>query len=157
MLHKFIAFAILLVITASCKKDEVVDYGPIDKKIIETYLTAHSLTAESTSSGLYYIIEKPGGTNHPNIKSKVSVNYQGFLTDGTMFDSYYGKGQPYTQALSSLVKGWQEGLQLIGVGGKIQLFVPSTLGYGSSALISNYATIPANSVLVFKVELVEFY
>jgi FKBP-type peptidyl-prolyl cis-trans isomerase FkpA len=157
MLRKFIAFALLVVIAASCTKDEVVDYGPIDKKIIETYLTAHSLTAESTSSGLYYIIENPGGTNHPNILSKVSVNYQGFLTDGTMFDSYYGNGQPYTQALSSLVKGWQEGLQLIGVGGKIKLFIPSTLGYGSTALNSNYATIPANSVLVFNVELVEYY
>ena len=157
MIRKFIAFSLLLVISISCTQEDVVDYGPIDKKIIETYLTDHSLTAQSTASGLYYIIENPGGVNHPNINSKVSVNYQGFLITGAMFDSYYVQGQPYTNALSSLVLGWQEGLPLIGVGGKIKLFVPSALGYGSNEIISNYATIPANSVLIFNVELVEFY
>lgn len=157
MIRKFIAFSLLIVIAISCKKEDVTDYGPIDKKIIETYLTAHNLTAQSTASGLYYIIENPGGANHPNINSKVSINYQGFLTNGTMFDSYYVKGQPYTTALSNLVKGWQEGLPLIGVGGKIKLFIPSALGYGSSEITSNYATIPAYSVLIFNIELVEFY
>lgn len=154
MLRKLIAFSLLLVIAISCTKTaDVVDYGPTDKKIIETYLTDHSLVAQSTASGLYYIIEKPGGANHPNLLSKVLVNYKGYLTNGTIFDSSYPTGAPRNLALSGLVKGWQEGLQLIGAGGKIQLFIPSTLGYGANVT----GDIPANSVIIFDVEMVDFY
>ena len=68
MLRKILAFFLLLIFMASCKED-VVDYGPIDKKIIEDYLAAAGLTAQSTSSGLYYIIDKPGGANHPRARN----------------------------------------------------------------------------------------
>ena len=152
MLRKILVFSLLLASMASCKED-VTDYGPIDKKIIEDYLTATGLTAQSSSTGLYYIIEKPGGANHPNINSAVSVNYKGYLTDSTVFDESYSSGQPSTFALSSVIAGWQEGLQLIGVKGRIKLLVPSALGYGSAAK----GTIPANSVLIFDIDLVEFY
>jgi FKBP-type peptidyl-prolyl cis-trans isomerase FkpA len=153
MIRKFIAFSLLIVIAVSCKEEDVVDYGPIDNQIIETYLTEHSLTAESTSSGLYYIIEKPGGDNHPGILSKISVNYKGYLTDGTIFDSSYPTGKPLSAALNGLVKGWQEGLSFIGAGGKIQLFIPSELGYGSTGK----GDVPANAVTIFEIELVDFY
>jgi FKBP-type peptidyl-prolyl cis-trans isomerase len=154
MLRKFIAFAFILVIAASCKEEETVDYGPIDQKIIEDYIAANGITnAQSTASGLYYVIYLPGGANHPNKKSSVSVNYKGYLTDGTIFDSSYPKGKPSELDLNAVVKGWQEGMQLIGVGGKIQLFVPSELGYGSKAA----GSIPANSVIIFDVEMVDFY
>jgi FKBP-type peptidyl-prolyl cis-trans isomerase len=154
MLRKFIAFAFILVLAVSCKEEEAIDYGPIDQKIIEDYIAANGITnAQSTASGLYYVIYKPGGTNHPNEKSSVSVNYKGYLTDGTIFDSSYPMGKPSELDLTSVVKGWQEGMQLIGVGGKIQLFVPSELGYGSSAA----GSIPANSVIIFDVEMVDFY
>ena len=154
MLRKFIAFSLLLVIGLSCTKTaDVIDYGPADKKTIDTYLTAHNLVAQSTASGLYYIIEKQGGTNHPSLKSKVSVNYKGYLTNGTVFDSSYPTGAPLSIALSGVVKGWQEGMQLIGVGGKMQLFIPSALGYGTIAK----GAIPANSVIIFDIELVDFY
>jgi FKBP-type peptidyl-prolyl cis-trans isomerase FkpA len=152
MFRKVLTFFILLVIASACQED-VTDYGPIDKKIIEDYLVANDLTAQSTSSGLYYIIEDPGGINHPTINSYVSVNYKGYLTDGTVFDQSYTAGTPANMALSNLVKGWQEGLQLIGVKGKIKLLIPSALGYGSTA--KSY--IPANSVLIFDINLVEFY
>lgn len=152
MLRNFFTFLILLVMAASCQED-VTDYGPIDKKIIEDYLVANNLSAQSTSSGLYYIIEDPGGINHPTINSNVSVNYKGYLTDGTVFDQSYSAGTPANMALSNLVKGWQEGLQLIGIKGKIKLLIPSALGYGSSAK----SIIPANSVLIFDINLVEFY
>lgn len=153
MIRKFIAFSLLIVLAVSCQEEEVVDYGPIDKQIIETYLTAHNLTAQSTASGLYYIIEKPGGVNHPTLKSIVSVNYKGYLTDGIVFDSSYPNGQPLTAALNGLVKGWQEGMQLIGAGGKIQLFIPSALGYGSTGK----GDVPANAVTIFEIELVDYY
>lgn len=154
MLRKFIAFAFLLVIAASCKEEETVDYGPIDQKIIEDYIAEKGITgAQSTASGLYYVIEKPGGEVHPTRTSYVSVNYQGFLTDGTQFDTSYKFGKPYSQFLTSLVVGWQEGVPLIGVGGKIKLLIPSELGYGSEAS----GIIPANSVLIFDIELIDFY
>jgi len=152
MLRKFLVFSLLLMSIASCKED-VTDYGPIDKKIIEDYLAAAGLTAQSTSSGLYYIIEKAGGANHPNINSAVSVNYKGYLTDSTVFDESYSSGQPSTFLLKSVIAGWQEGLQLIGVKGRIKLLVPSALGYGSEVK----GTIPANSVLIFDINMVEFY
>ena len=148
MLRRLLTFILLIVITASCKKDSV-DYGPIDKKIIEDYLTANSLIAKSTSSGLYYIISAPGGDIHPNINLQVKVKYKGYLTDGTVFDQ-----GTITYSLSQLIKGWQEGLPLIGIGGKIKLLVPSALGYGSS---SQGAAIPANSVLIFDMELLDCY
>ena len=154
MLRKFIAFALLIVIAASCTQDDEVDYGPIDQKIIEDYIAEHEITgAQSTSSGLYYVIQNPGAATHPTIKSTVWVNYKGYLTDGTVFDSSYPKGKPADLELSSVVAGWQEGLPLIGVGGKIQLFVPSELAYGTTGKNS----IPPNTVLIFDIELVDFY
>lgn len=152
MLRKFLALTLIITLAVSCSKD-VTDYGPIDKKIIEDYLTANNLTAQSTASGLYYIIEKPGGANHPNINSVVSAYYTGYLTNGTVFDKSVTPGSPSSFALSAVIAGWREGLKLIGVKGKIKLLIPSALGYGSVAKTS----IPANSVLIFDIELVEFY
>lgn len=154
MLRNFITFSLLLVIAVSCKKDVVTDYSPIDKKIIEDYLTANNLTAQSTASGLYYIIEKPGGDIHPRSSSSVRAFYKGYLTNGTIFDQTpYSTGNPLDFSLSGVIKGWQEGLQLIGVNGKIKLLVPSALGYGDIAK----GSIPANSVLIFDIELVDIY
>lgn len=155
MIRKLISISIVLVVIVSCTKTEtptVVDYGPIDKKIIEDYIIANNdTTAQSTASGLYYIIQNPGGTAHPNLNSVVTVNYQGYLTNGTLFDSS-AAGQPLVIALNRLISGWQEGLQLIGSGGKMKLLIPSDLGYGSYAV----GSIPANSVLIFNIELVSF-
>jgi FKBP-type peptidyl-prolyl cis-trans isomerase len=157
MLRKFIAFALLLVIAISCTKEVVVDYSATDKKIIEDFLAVHHLTAQSTASGLYYIIKKPGGANHPNVNNQILVNYQGFLTDSNLFDTSYKLGKPAIFALNNVIAGWKEGLPMIGTGGEIQLFIPSALGYGSIAKTSNYAPIPANSVLLFDIGLVDYY
>lgn len=155
MLRKFIAFSLLLVIAISCKKtetEEAVDYAQIDKKIIRDYLAEKGVTnADSTSSGLYYIIQKPGGDLHPTITSTVTVNYKGYFTDGILFDAS-APGKPYTSALYNLIAGWQEGIQLIGTGGKISLLCPSALGYGSTGS----GKIPPNSVILFNIELVSF-
>ena len=152
MLQKSLIFFILLFVAASCTKD-VTEYDTIDKKIIEDYLKANNLTAQSTASGLYYIIENPGGTVHPNINSYVKANYKGYLVDGTVFDESYTSGKPTDFPIAGVIEGWQEGLQLIGLNGKIKLLVPSALGYGSTVKTK----IPANSVLIFEIELVEIY
>lgn len=153
MLRNLIAFSLLLVIALSCTKTETpvfVDYGPIDKKIIQDYLAFHNDTiALSTASGLYYNIQTPGGSAHPTINSSITVNYTGSLTDGTVFGS---STTPYTDRLYNLIRGWQEGLQLIGAGGKIKLYIPSELGYGAFS----QGTIPAHSVLIFDIELISF-
>lgn len=158
MFRKFIAFTLLLIVAAACSKtDTTDDYSAVDKQKIEAYLAEKGLTsaAKSTSTGLYYIIEDPGAAYHPNINSTVRVMYKGYLLEGTIFDqSTYSSSKPADFALSSgIIKGWKEGMQLVGVGGKIKLIIPSALGYGSVASTK----IPANSVLVFDIEVVDIY
>lgn len=155
MLRKIIAFTLIIILAASCTKTtDVVDNSAADKKTIEDYLLANDLTAQSTTSGLYYIIYKPGGAYHASINSQVAAFYKGYLTDSTIFDqSTYSSNQAATFALKDVIKGWQEGIPLIGVGGKIKLLVPSALGYGSVAKTK----IPANSVLIFDIDLVDIY
>jgi FKBP-type peptidyl-prolyl cis-trans isomerase len=97
---------------------------------------------------LYYIISVPGGSVHPGIGSSVSAKYKGYLADGTVFDQT--AANPVTFSLAQVIKGWQEGLQLIGAGGKIKLLIPSAMGYGDRVV----GSIPRNSVLIFDVELV---
>jgi FKBP-type peptidyl-prolyl cis-trans isomerase FkpA len=158
MFRKFIAFTLLLLVAAACSKtDTADDYGAVDKQKIEAYLSEKGLTSEakSTSTGLYYVIVEPGGAYHPNINSTVRVMYKGYLLDGTIFDqSTYSSGNPADFGLSSgIIAGWKEGMQLVGAGGKIKLIIPSALGYGSAASTK----IPANSVLVFDIEVVDIY
>lgn len=148
-----LSLVVLFVAALSACDKEVTDYGPIDKAVILDYLAKNHLQADSTDSGLYYIIHKPGSTNHPSKSSYISINYKGYYTDSTVFETSYSHGTPASFKLSSMIKGWQQGIPLIGVGGKITLFLPSALGYGSEP----YGSVPANSVLIFDVELVDFY
>ena len=79
------------------------------------------------------------------------MNYTGWLVDGTKFDSSVDRGQPATFPLNQVIKGWQEGLRTMKTGGKRRLIIPASLGYGSVA----QRGIPANSTLVFDVELLD--
>lgn len=121
-----------------------------DTRLISSYLTENKLTAQSTSSGLQYIIDTPGTGASPNINSTVTVRYKGYYLDGTVFDDT--KGSTLSFALRSVIKGWQEGIPLFKKGGKGKLFVPSELGYGPRPP----SGVRANAVLVFEVELVDF-
>ena len=106
----------------------------------------------TTESGLKYKILVEGGPFRAGAGARVAAHYAGWLTDGTPFDASYGKPSPLQASLTQLVKGWQEGMRLVGRGGKILLVVPPSLGYGNSPK----ATIPAGSTLVFVVELIDF-
>ena len=106
-----------------------------------------------TASGLRYQILVPGSAEKPTATSKVKVLYTGKLCDGKVFDTTDNKGgQPIELSLAGVVKGWTEGLQLVGKGGKIHLWVPAELGYGNQT----GGPLPAGSVLDFEVELVDF-
>jgi FKBP-type peptidyl-prolyl cis-trans isomerase len=85
---------------------------------------------------------QPGG--------KVKIHYRGTLQDGKEFDSSYGRGQPATFGLGSLIKGWQQGIPGMKVGGKRRLTIPPDLGYGRAGIPG---VIPANATLVFEIEL----
>lgn len=102
-------------------------------------------------SGLQIIMVTEGKGKAPTLKDTVKAHYKGTLTSGSTFDSSYDRGQPAEFPLAGVIKGWQEGLQLMKVGGKAKLFIPPELGYGPSARPG----IPANSVLVFEVELLD--
>ena len=100
---------------------------------------------EVTESGLQYKIIEPGNDNHPADQDTVWVNYKGTLINGDVFD----QNDDIRFTLNRVVKGWQEGMKLIGEGGKIQLAIPSDLGYGT---YGNRGIEP-NSVLLFDVTL----
>jgi FKBP-type peptidyl-prolyl cis-trans isomerase FklB len=106
---------------------------------------------KTTASGLQYKVIKEGTGPKPKATDSVVAHYRGTLINGTEFDSSYKRGQPATFPLSGVIKGWTEGLQLMKVGSKYQLFVPSSLAYGDRAMGPDIAP---NSTLIFEVELV---
>jgi len=106
---------------------------------------------KTTASGLQYKVMKEGTGPQPKLTDAVVANYRGTLINGTEFDSSYKRGQTATFPLSGVIKGWTEGLQLMKVGSKYQLFVPADLAYGNRAM---GADIGPNSTLIFEVELV---
>ncbi len=105
---------------------------------------------KKTSTGLAYKIVKEGSKKKPKATDKVEVHYEGKLIDGTVFDSSIKRGEKVKFPLNRVIKGWTEGLQLIGEGGKIQLVVPADLGYGDQGAPPK---IPGGATLVFDVEL----
>ncbi|HLN52717.1 MAG TPA: FKBP-type peptidyl-prolyl cis-trans isomerase [Lentimicrobium sp.] len=137
----------LFVFLTGCNKDE--DLKEHDDKIIRDYLKEENLSAQKSSSGLYYILTNPGFAPKPTINSTVTLHYQGYLTNHNIFDTTEG-GNPATFKLTDVIEGLSEGLQLFGEGGKGTLLIPSYLAYGSAILPG----IPANSVLIFEIHLI---
>ena len=106
----------------------------------------------TTKSGLKYIVVEKGKGKQAGAGKIVLVHYTGYLTDNTIFDSSIERGQPFefTLGAGQVIKGWDEGIALLKVGGKTRLIIPPDLGYGSRAT----RKIPANATLIFDVELV---
>jgi hypothetical protein len=107
---------------------------------------------KQTSSGLQYVIINPGEGRSPKATDSVKVNYRGTLLNGTEFDSSYKRNEPIEFPLNGVIKGWTEGLQLIKEGGKIKLFIPSNLAYGSRGA---GGLIGPDETLIFEVELLK--
>lgn len=108
----------------------------------------------TTESGLQYQILVPAEGLKPKATDSVEVHYQGYLLDGTKFDSSVDRGQPITFPLNQVIPGWTEGVQLMSVGAKYKFFVPYTLGYGEQGT-PNGGPIPGFSTLIFEVELLK--
>jgi FKBP-type peptidyl-prolyl cis-trans isomerase FklB len=107
---------------------------------------------KTTASGLQYKLIKEGAGPQPKATDMVTVNYRGTLIDGTEFDSSYKRGQPATFPVNGVIKGWTEALQLMKVGSKYQVFVPSDLAYGERSVGPDLGP---NATLIFDVELLD--
>ncbi len=101
-------------------------------------------------SGLQYKVLKPGAGKKPKLADQVTTNYRGSLIDGTEFDSSYKHGEPVSFQVNGVIAGWTEALQLMPVGSKWQLFIPSHLAYGEHGA---GGVIGPNATLVFEIEL----
>jgi FKBP-type peptidyl-prolyl cis-trans isomerase FkpA len=150
-MQKIIYVFVLIICLCQCKKKDTVDQAKVDEDIIVKYIADNKLEAKATGTGLYYVIQTQGTGPQPASNSNVRVNYKGYLTNGKVFDQ--SKAGGYTTRLTQVIKGWQEGVPYFKTGGKGILLIPSALGYGAQA----QSDIPANSVLIFDIELLEIY
>ena len=157
------ALLIFAVIFSSCLKpsdkcsqaETVISASATEIANVQAYLSANSIVATQHSSGFFYIITNPGsGTAIANLCTTVGVKYVGKLTSGTIFDQTPA-GQTSSFQLGSVIFGWQKSLPLLKGGGVIRIFVPPTLGYGANPVRdgSGAIVIPANSILIFDIEL----
>ena len=126
------------------------------KKAVGEKFLAENKTKDSvktTASGLQYkvLIAKDGPK--PQATDSVKVHYQGFLIDGTKFDSSVDRGEPITFPLNQVIPGWTEGVQLMSVGSKYKFYVPYALGYGEKG--AGNGAIPGFSTLIFEVQLLD--
>ena len=119
------------------------DTGPVDDDAPEAFT--------ETDSGLKFRILRKSDGEKATPNDSVTVNYRGWLDDGTEFDSSYERGAPISFPLGGVIPGWTEGMQLIGVGGMIELTIPAELGYGHQGA---GAAVPPNATLHFIVELI---
>jgi FKBP-type peptidyl-prolyl cis-trans isomerases 1 len=127
--------------------------GEVNKKEGDAFLAANKAKegVVTLPSGLQYKILTVGSGPKPALSDTVVCNYRGTLINGTEFDSSYKRGQPATFPVNGVIKGWTEALQLMPVGSKWQLFIPSALAYGERG---PGPEIGPNSTLIFEVELI---
>lgn len=165
MMKKILGLGLIIVVMAGClKSKESSVCGYTDSSIVapqnevdsvQAYLDSNHLTATKHASGLFYSIANPGtGTSINNLCTILKVTYKGKLKNGTGFD-LEADTIPATFELGRTIPGWQKGLPLIKEGGRIILYIPPSLAYGSTDIKnSNGAVvIPANSMLIFDINL----
>jgi FKBP-type peptidyl-prolyl cis-trans isomerase FklB len=127
--------------------------GEKNKKEGEAFLAENQKKegVKTLPSGLQYKVIQPGTGNSPKLTDEVTAHYRGTLIDGTEFDSSFRRGKPETLPVNGVIPGWTEALQLMQVGAKWQLFVPSSLAYGERGAGQN---IGPNATLIFEIELI---
>jgi peptidylprolyl isomerase len=122
--------------------------------LIASNIMADASNVVTTASGLKYVEEKEGTGATPERGQTVTVHYTGTLEDGTKFDSSRDRNRPFsfTIGVGQVIKGWDEGLSTMKVGGRRQLIIPAELGYGARGA---GGVIPPNATLLFDVELLD--
>ena len=178
---KLAVIILFTVLIASCKKEKDEDpyadlkisikryvvNSSIDNKILYTAqgeaalikewldtMTINQEVIDTTASGLSYIVEKVGSGEKLKTGNTVKVKYIGFFTNGTIFDAsaYHGDGtMTYVHKVTQLIKGWEEGTEVLQEGGRAVFLIPSAQGYGSAG----YSSIPPNTPLIFIIEVVD--
>ena len=133
---------------------EMAEKGKAAKEAGEKYLAENAKKdgVTTTASGLQYMVLKEGNGRKPKATDSVKCHYEGFLIDGTLFDSSVQRGEPATFGLQQVIAGWTEGLQLMQEGAKYRFFIPYMLGYGESGAAG---AIPPFAALIFDVELIK--
>jgi len=114
--------------------------------IMAAYLAENNITIEPTASGLVFVETEKGNGKQAQVGDKVKVHYSGYLLDGTKFDSSVDRGTPFEFDLGQgrVIKGWDEGVAMMNIGGKATLIIPSVIGYGArgaGGVIGPYATL----------------
>ena len=135
-------------------RDKAKEAGNTNLKAANEFLEknkAENADVKVTPTGLQYKVIREGEGESPGKTDKVKVHYAGQLIDGSEFDSSIKRGEPSSFGLNQVIKGWTEGLQLMKVGSKFEFYIHPKLGYGSRSK----PNIPANSLLIFEVELLE--
>ncbi|WP_302024458.1 FKBP-type peptidyl-prolyl cis-trans isomerase [uncultured Prevotella sp.] len=133
---------------------ERAEKGKVAKAEGEKYLAENAKKegVVTLPSGLQYMVLKEGNGKKPKATDQVKCHYEGFLIDGTVFDSSIQRGEPAVFPLNQVIAGWTEGLQLMQEGAKYRFFIPYILGYGEGGA---GVSIPPYAALIFDVELLE--
>ncbi|MFP5081186.1 FKBP-type peptidyl-prolyl cis-trans isomerase [Pedobacter sp. JCM 36344] len=143
------AIAFTFLFSMGCKKSDQDQPLPDEDALIRNYLRSINAEATRDKSGVYYQIINPGAGDPVIYTSTVTVNYKGSLLNGKQFDDVSNKAFNFL----NVMQGWQIGINKIRTGGRIIIYVPSSLGYGKYV---PKPEIPANSTLVYDIELVSF-
>lgn len=131
-----------------CTQTTVTTEAPPEEiSTLKRYIETNNISATADKRGFYYSVQKAGSGVKPTVCSSVTVNYTGKLTNGEEFDS----GRDVSFGLNQLIVGWQEGIPLVAPAGSITLYLPPSLAYGSQ----EQNGIPANSILVFTIDLIK--
>jgi FKBP-type peptidyl-prolyl cis-trans isomerase len=155
---KVCAFVLFVTVIASgCKKadDPYAAYTPErEAGLIKAWLDAQiaaKKNIDTTSTGIFYIVEKVGSGATVKTGNKITVNYTGMFTDGTVFDSSKGYSYVHKGSSSRMIQGWEEGIEVLNKGERATFLIPSAKAYGSTG----YSSIPPNSPLIFVIEVVD--
>ncbi|OGI19708.1 MAG: peptidylprolyl isomerase [Candidatus Melainabacteria bacterium RIFCSPHIGHO2_02_FULL_34_12] len=153
-ISKLVVLFVLIICTSSCSKESnpISEQNTGNNETENMMINSENKDITITESGLKYIDEVVGNGASPKSGQKVKVHYTGWLENGTKFDSSVDRGQPFefVIGIGQVIKGWDEGVSTMKVGGKRKLIIPSTLGYGNQGA---GGVIPPNATLIFDVEL----